>query len=90
MMVLSPIPFATFGNREWSNIGQNYVKSLCAVALQVVLMEVCFNMYDILISTSITGSSPIWNVTLSFGYGMLLVFMLWKTGAIAKSILQAH
>ncbi len=94
MMVLSPIPFATFGNREWSSIGQHYVKSLCAIALQVILMQVCFLMYDILISTAITGDGSSGNALLdiskNFIYGILLVFMLWKTGAIAKSILQVY
>lgn len=94
MLVFAPIPFSTFGNREWSNIGQNYVKSLCAIALQVILMQVCFMMYDILISTAITGGGSSGNALLdiskNFIYGILLVFMLWKTGAIAKSVLQAH
>ena len=34
MVSLAPIPFATFGNREQSTMGQNYLKSLWALAFQ--------------------------------------------------------
>ncbi len=34
MVSLSPIPFATFGNREQSQIGQNFLRSLIALGLQ--------------------------------------------------------
>ena len=30
MVILAPIPFATFGNHEQSHTGQNYLRSLFA------------------------------------------------------------
>ncbi len=90
MVSLAPIPFATFGNREQSMMGQNYVRSLFALAFQGFLIMVCVGIYAVLIqsvafSTDIIGS--LWSVA---GYTVLLVFSLFKTGSIAKSILHAH
>ena len=31
---VAPVPFATLSNREWSSIGNNYIKGLCALAFQ--------------------------------------------------------
>ena len=90
MVSLAPIPFATFGNREQSMMGQNYVRSLFALAFQGFLIMVCVGIYAVLIqsvafSSDIIGS--LWSVA---GYTVLLVFTLFKTGSFAKSILHAH
>lgn len=90
MVSLAPIPFATFGNREQSMIGQNYLRSLFALGLQGFLIMVCVGIYAVLIqsvafTTDIIGS--LWGV---MGYTVLLAFTLFKTGAVAKSVLHAH
>ncbi len=87
---LAPIPLATFGNKEQSQIGQNYLRSLAAVAFQGFLIIVCVGIYavlvhDLAISTDI--SSSIWGIV---GYTVLLCFSLFKTGTLAKSIFSAH
>ena len=38
---LAPIPFATFGNREQSHTGQNYLRSLFALGFQGFLIMIC-------------------------------------------------
>ena len=90
MVSLAPIPFSTFGNREQSMIGQNYLRSLFALGFQGFLIMVCVGIYAVLIqsaafTTDIIGS--LWGV---LGYTILLAFTLFKTGAVAKSILHAH
>ena len=90
MVSLAPIPFSTFGNREQSMIGQNYLRSLFALGFQGFLIMVCVGIYAVLIqsvafSTDVIGS--LWGV---LGYTILLAFTLFKTGAVAKSILHAH
>lgn len=90
MVSLAPIPFATFGNREQSMIGQNYLRSLFALGFQGFLIMVCVGIYAVLIqsvafTTDIIGS--LWGV---MGYTVLLAFTLFKTGAVAKSVLHAH
>ena len=88
MVSLAPIPFATFGNREQSMIGQNYMRSLFALGFQGFLIMVCVGIYAVLIqtisfTTDIIGS--LWGV---MGYTILLAFTLFKTGTVAKSILN--
>lgn len=87
---LAPIPFSTFGNREQSQIGQNYFKSLLALGFQGFLIMICVGIYAVLIrgvsfSSDIVAS--IWGV---MGYTVLLCFTLFKTGSLAKSVLGAH
>lgn len=90
MASMAPIPFATFGNKDQSMMGQNYLRSLFALAFQGFLIMICVGIYAVLITrvaftSDITGS--LWSV---LGYTVLLAFTLFKTGTIAKSILHAH
>ena len=90
MVSLAPIPFATFCNKEQSMIGQNYLRSLFALGFQGFLIMVCVGIYAVLIqSVSFTSDiiGSLWGV---MGYTVLLAFTLFKTGALAKSILHAH
>lgn len=90
MTSLAPIPFATFGNREQSMMGQNYLRSLFALGFQGFLIMICVGIYAVML-TSVAFTSDIvgslWSV---MGYTVLLAFTLFKTGSIAKSVLHAH
>ena len=90
MTSLAPIPFSTFGNREQSQVGQNYLRSLFALGFQGFLIMICVGIYAVLIQ-GITFSSDIiasiWGV---LGYTLLLCFTLFKTGSLAKGVLGAH
>lgn len=90
MTSLAPIPFSTFGNREQSMVGQNYLRSLLALGFQGFLIMICVGIYAVLIqgvsvSDDIIGS--IWGI---LGYTVLLCFTLFKTGTLAKSVFSAH
>lgn len=90
MVSLAPIPFASFGNREQSQTGQNYLRSLFAVGFQGFLIMICVGIYAVLIqSISFSGDviASIWGVV---GYTVLLCFTLFKTGSLAKGVLNAH
>lgn len=87
---MAPIPFATFGNKEQSMVGQNYLRSLFALGFQGFLIMVCVGIYavmirDVVFSSDIMGF--LWN---ALGFTILLGFTLFKTGSVAKSILHAH
>ena len=90
MVSLAPIPFATFGNREQSMIGQNYLRSLFALGFQGFLIMVCVGIYAVLIQSVAFSSEIIGTLWGVMGYTILLAFTLFKTGAVAKSILHAH
>ena len=90
MTSLAPIPFSTFGNREQSQIGQNYFKSLMALGFQGFLIMICVGIYAVLIrgvSFSSDIIASIWGV---MGYTVLLCFTLFKPGSLAKSVFSAH
>ena len=87
---VSPIPFATMTNREWGQIGNNYLKSLFALAFQAFLIMVCVGIYSVLVQSIATSgdiSGAIWSC---MGYTVLLCFALFKTGSLSKSLFGAH
>ena len=90
MTSLAPIPLATMGNREQSQIGQNYLRSLFALGLQGFLILICVGIYAVLIQNYAVSDHLISGVWALVGYTILLCFTLFKTGTIAKSILHAH
>ena len=87
---LAPIPFATFGNREQSQIGQNYRRSLLALGFQGFLIMICVGIYAVLIQSISFSDNIISSIWGAMGYTVLLVFTLFKTGAIARSVFNAH
>ena len=90
MVSLAPLPFATFGNKEQSMIGQNYLRSLFAVGFQGFLIMVCVGIYAVLIQSIAFSSDIIGTLWGIVGYTILLAFTLFKTGSVAKSVLHAH
>ncbi len=90
MTSLGAIPLATMGNKEWSSMGQNYLKALCALAFQGFLIMVCVGIYAVLISSIATGGDPIASIWTCMMYTVLLCFTLFKTGSLSKSIFNAH
>lgn len=84
------IPFATMTNREWGQMGQNYLRGLAALGLQGFFIMICVAIYAVLIGGITNGDNlhiAIWKCA---GYTVLLCFSLFKTGAVSKSILNAH
>ena len=90
MTSLAPIPVATLANREVGGMGQNYLKSLFAVGFQGLLILLCVGIYAVLVQSIATTGDPIGAIWSCVGYTVLLAFMLFKTGSIAKSIFSAH
>jgi hypothetical protein len=87
---IAPIPLSTMVNREWGSVGNNYLKALFALAFQGFLIMVCMAIYAALlqgISSSANIHAAIWG---SVGYSILLCMILFKTGAMAKSLFGAH
>lgn len=87
---LAPIPFSTFGNREQSNIGQNYLRSLFALGFQGFLIMICVGIYAVLIQSVAFSDDIIASIWGVMGYTVLLCFTLFKTGTLAKSVFSAH
>ena len=87
---VAPVPFATLVNQEWGSIGKNYIKGCIALAFQGFFIMVCVAIYAALInSLSIASNlhSALWQV---MAYTVVLCFSLFKTGSLAKSIMNSH
>lgn len=87
---VAPIPMATMANREWGQMGQNYLRSLFALGFQAFLIIICVVIYAILvrgIAVESDVSTAIWTC---MGYTVLLCFTLFKTSSLARSIFHAH
>ena len=86
---VSAIPFATMGNKEWGQIGNNYIKGLFALGLQGLFLIICLGVYAVLVKTiSITDIHT--SIFMVLAYALLLGLTMLKTGTLLKSILNAH
>ena len=90
MTSLAPIPFSTFGNREQSQIGQNYLRSLFALGFQGFLIIICVGIYAVLVQSVAFSEDIIASIWGVMGYTVLLCFTLFKTGTLAKSVFSTH
>ena len=87
---VAPIPMSTMINHEWGQMGQNYLRSLFALAFQGFLIIVCVAIYAVLVQNMVVESDismAIWTV---MGYTVLLCFTLFKTSSLSKSVFSAH
>ena len=87
---IGAIPFATMTNREWGQMGNNYLRGLVALGLQGFFIMICVAIYAVLVGAIGSAANihvAIWQCA---GYTVLLCFSLFKTGAVSKSIFNAH
>lgn len=87
---VAPIPMATMVNREWGQMGQNYLRSLFALGFQAFLIMVCVGIYAVLVQSISVGSDVSAALWTCIGYTVLLCFTLFKSSSVAKSIFNAH
>lgn len=84
------IPFATIVNREWGQMGNNYLRGLVALGLQGFFIMVCIAVYSALVAgigSAENIHAAIWGCA---GYTVLLCFSLFKTNSVSRSIFNAH
>ena len=87
---VAPIPMATMANREWGQMGQNYLRSLFALGFQAFLIIICVVIYAILVRSIAVESDVSTAIWTCMGYTVLLCFTLFKTSSLARSIFHAH
>jgi hypothetical protein len=84
------IPFATMSNKEWGQMGNNYLRGLFALAFQGFFMMVCVAIYAVLVANiqiSDNMHSALFGVA---AYTVILCASLGKTSSFSKSIFNAH
>lgn len=87
---VAPIPMATMLNREWGQMGQNYLRALFALGFQAFLIIICVGIYAVLVQNIALESDISAAIWTCMGYTVLLCFTLFKTGSLAKSVFNAH
>lgn len=93
---ISPIPMATMmDGGEWSGIGKNWIKQLLALSFQGFFIIVALAIFKTLFSNMITALNSgadgvIMQMAMLLGYTAALIFTILRTGAISKSVFNAH
>jgi hypothetical protein len=87
---VAPIPLATMANREWGQMGNNYLRSLFALAFQGFFLMVCVGIYAVLVNDMVIAANIHSAVFSVAAYTVILCFAMMRTGSLSKSIFQAH
>jgi len=90
MVSVAPIPLSTMANHEWGQVGNNYLKSLFAIAFQGFLIMICVAIYAVLIQNIPTADNIHSAVFGTIGITVLLVFALFKTNSVSKAVFSAN
>lgn len=85
------IPYSTWMNKEWSQVGMNYTRKMLALAFQGPFMLLLFAIYGNIVSSAFVASGDFLNgMFMVLGSAIVLVMLLFKTGSISESIFAAH
>ena len=87
---IAPIPLSTMANREWGQMGNNYLKALFAISLQGFLIMICVAIYSVLIQGIGAAANIHMAVLETLGFTVLLCFTLFKSGGLSKALFGAH
>lgn len=85
----SPIPFETFGNKEWGQMGMNYTRKMLALSFEGFFMLLSFALFGAVMS-GIGSGSFYESIIMIIAAGFSLCMVLFKAGNISASIFNAH
>lgn len=88
-----PTATITSSNHEISSIGYSFIKRMCALAVQVIFIMVCFMMYAAIArngALTVRDGSIIKDFWSIVGNSILLVIALFQTGSWSKSLFGVH
>ena len=93
---IAPIPMATMmDSGEWASIGKIWIKQLLALSFQGFFIIVALGIFKTLFSNAIvslnaSSDGVILQMGMLLGYTAALIFTILRTGAISKSVFNAH
>ncbi len=93
---IAPIPMATMlDGGEWSSIGKNWVKQMLALSFQGFFIIIALSIFKTLFTNAIVSLNSssdgiILQMAMLLGYTVALIFTILRTGAISKSVFNAH
>lgn len=89
----APMPFATFMNKEWGQMGTNYLRKTMAMSFEGFFMIIAFGLYNAMtinILSNPTGDNYLISIISAIGCGVGLMMIVSKAGTISSSIFNAH
>lgn len=86
---VAPIPYSTWVNREWSQVGMNYTRKMLAMSFDGFFILLLFTIYGGVMSGLKLGDFT-QSMVMIIGSGFALAIMMFKTGNISASIFNAH
>ncbi len=95
---ISPIPMATMMNNDWGQIGKNWLKNMLALAFQGFFIVTALTIFRVLLGNVVTqladmGSSPesiTGSMALMLGFIVALIFTIFRSSSISKSVFAAQ
>jgi len=87
---VAPIPMATITNKEWGQMGNNYLRGLMALGFQGFFLMICVGIYAVLVNNMVVADNIHTAVFSVAAYTVMLCFAMLKTGSLAKSVFNAH
>ena len=86
---VAPIPYSTWMNREWSQVGMNYTRKMLALSFEGFFMLLLFAIYGGVLGGLQLGDFK-QSLVMVIGCGFALAVMMFKVGNISSSIFNAH
>lgn len=87
---MAPIPFSTFNNKEWAQVGMNYTRKMLALSFEGFFMLLMLAMYGFITAGLTARANFIETLTMLLGTGVALIMLMGKAGNISASIFNAH
>lgn len=86
---VSPIPYSTWMNREWSQVGMNYTRKMLALSFEGFFILLLFALYGGVLG-GLRAGDFVESLVMTLGCGFGLAVMMFKVGNISASIFNAH
>lgn len=91
---ISPLPMATMMGGQWSEVGKNWFRGLVALAFQGLFIILALGIFSTMFTNALaklsSGGSAIMQMAILLGYTLALIFTILRSGAISKSVFNAH
>jgi len=87
---VAPIPFATITNKEWGQMGNNYLRGLLALGFQGFFLILCVGIYAVLVNSMIIADNVHTAIFSVAAYTVMLCLAMIKSGSLSKSVFNAH
>ena len=94
MLSISPIPMATMMNKDWGDIGKNWLRNLLALAFQgffiIVALAIFKTLFNNTLKNMMSGQDVVMTMATFLGFVVAFIFTIIRTSSISKSAFAEH